>query len=74
MEAINNQRTHFAVQLVLLLRDGNVILQRTLHGQRQVGVEVAPIRVQVEQLSMCVRMRGLIKAELCNKSNVATNL
>lgn len=43
--------THFAIKLVLLLCDGDVILQRTLNRKRQVGVVWTTIGIQVKALS-----------------------
>ena len=35
--------SHLAVELVLLLRDLDVVLGRLLHRERQVGVHVPPV-------------------------------
>lgn len=47
----NHIITHFAVQLVLFLRDRNVILHRALYGKRQVWINGPSIRIQIELLS-----------------------
>lgn len=46
--------SHLAVKLVLLLRHGDMILERTLHGKREVRVVWLAVGVQVEPFPMAV--------------------
>lgn len=45
---------HLTVQLVLLLRHRDVVLEGTLHGKRQIRVVGLPVRKQVESFPMTI--------------------
>lgn len=45
---------HFAVQFVLLLRHRDVVLEGTLHGERQIRIVGLPVRKQIEAFPMTI--------------------
>lgn len=48
VEFDSSNLTHLTVEFVLLLRHRDVILQGTLHGEREIRILRLPVRVQIE--------------------------